>query len=246
MNPENNVATGAKYDLGKNLAGLPYEDFPLAILAVAQVGTFGCKKYVRNSWKTVPELQIRYKDALHRHLLADASGQKLDEESGLPHLAHAAWNILALLQDRIDCEVLQAQPKPAPQDSCAPNSPAGPMYLALVAENAKLRAELDTLRWQQKTRAPQATTSIPSKYLLTAEDMQAIGDLLAVINCDGGHLQERVGMYNAAKQAIQQVHDLQAAQAMQADPAKHSDNCGCNDCFSKQYISPATPYTQPK
>lgn len=41
----------------------------------------------------------RYLDALVRHLLAmvvDPDG--LDPETGLPHLAHVAWNALAVLE----------------------------------------------------------------------------------------------------------------------------------------------------
>ena len=36
-------------------------------------------------------------DALYRHLLSWQQGNNLDDESGLPHLAHAAWHCLALL-----------------------------------------------------------------------------------------------------------------------------------------------------
>ncbi|MES7616818.1 dATP/dGTP diphosphohydrolase domain-containing protein, partial [Cutibacterium acnes] len=36
-------------------------------------------------------------DALYRHLLSWQQGNNLDHESGLPHLAHAAWHCLALL-----------------------------------------------------------------------------------------------------------------------------------------------------
>ncbi|MES7658919.1 dATP/dGTP diphosphohydrolase domain-containing protein, partial [Cutibacterium acnes] len=36
-------------------------------------------------------------DALYRHLLSWQQGHNLDDESHLPHLAHAAWHCLALL-----------------------------------------------------------------------------------------------------------------------------------------------------
>ena len=89
---------GAKHDAGKVRAGLLVKDFPRALTAVAWVGTFGAQKYTAHSWKTVPEAEERYHDALHRHILAQASGEINDPESGLPHAAHVAWNSLALLE----------------------------------------------------------------------------------------------------------------------------------------------------
>lgn len=91
-------AEGAKHDAGKPLAGILYEDFPHALRAVIDVATFGANKYTRSSWKSVPNAEQRYADAMHRHLLAAASGIERDEESGLSHLAHACWGALALLE----------------------------------------------------------------------------------------------------------------------------------------------------
>jgi len=83
-----------KHDAGKIQAGVLL-DFRRALMEVAKVGTFGTEKYSRNSWRNVENAEERYMDALWRHLLAS---DDLDEESGLPHLAHLAWNILALLE----------------------------------------------------------------------------------------------------------------------------------------------------
>ena len=33
-----------------------------------------------------------------RHYLKFNTGKKLDEETNLPHLAHLAWNVLAILE----------------------------------------------------------------------------------------------------------------------------------------------------
>ena len=86
-----------KFDGGKVLAGIPLQDFNLALLAVAEIGTFGAKKYARSSWKTVPNAAVRYEDALVRHQLMRPTEER-DEESGMLHLAHQAWNTLAILQ----------------------------------------------------------------------------------------------------------------------------------------------------
>lgn len=97
---------GIKYDSGKQLAGILYEDFPHALSGVADVATFGARKYTRNGWRTVPNGLQRYTDAMHRHLLAAAKGEVCDPESGLPHLHHVAWNALAI------AELTAMEPKP--------------------------------------------------------------------------------------------------------------------------------------
>lgn len=90
--------TGFKHDEGKMMAAIPYQEFPHALREVARVATFGARKYVRGNWVYVENAQERYSDALHRHLLAHYGGEKCDAESGISHFAHAAWNLLALLE----------------------------------------------------------------------------------------------------------------------------------------------------
>lgn len=92
---------GAKHDDGKPRAGVMILDFPRALEAVAGVSTFGCQKYEPHSYATVPDANARYYDAFHRHILADARGELNDPESGLRHLAHVAWNALAILELRL-------------------------------------------------------------------------------------------------------------------------------------------------
>jgi hypothetical protein len=86
---------GAKLDLGKPDCALVFDNFNLALLEVAKVGTFGALKYTPNGWRQVTNGHSRYRSAAYRHLLA---GQFRDLDSGLPHLAHTAWNALAALQ----------------------------------------------------------------------------------------------------------------------------------------------------
>ena len=87
---------GAKVDAGKVMGGL-LDDFPLALMAVAEVGTFGANKYSRGGWQSVPEGRQRYRDAMWRHLLKEGR-EECDGESGLKHIAHRAWNALAELE----------------------------------------------------------------------------------------------------------------------------------------------------
>lgn len=88
---------GAKLDAGKNRAGLVIFGFARAIAEVCKVGTFGANKYTPNGWMAVPNGIERYTDALFRHLLKHASGEREDPDTGERHLAHAAWNALAIL-----------------------------------------------------------------------------------------------------------------------------------------------------
>lgn len=87
---------GAKLDAGKPMGSL-LEDFGLALLAVAEVSTFGANKYSRGGWQSVPDGINRYKDAKWRHLLKSRL-QEIDPETGLLHAAHEAWNALAVLE----------------------------------------------------------------------------------------------------------------------------------------------------
>ena len=87
---------GAKLDQGKILAAV-LGDFSRALTAVAEVGTMGAKKYTRGGWQSVDNGIERYTDALWRHLLKERQ-TPLDDESGLKHAAHMAWNALARLE----------------------------------------------------------------------------------------------------------------------------------------------------
>lgn len=87
---------GVKNDNGKVMGQL-LGDFSRALTGVAEVGTFGAHKYTRGGWQHVLDAEQRYYDALWRHLL-QANQEEVDSESGLSHLEHAAWNILAVIE----------------------------------------------------------------------------------------------------------------------------------------------------
>jgi len=87
---------GTKYDGGKSpiyRGALSY--FPRAISAIAEVSAFGASKYAWNGWREVDDGFNRYSDALVRHLTYEGQGQLLDDDSGLLHAAHIAWNACA-------------------------------------------------------------------------------------------------------------------------------------------------------
>jgi hypothetical protein len=94
------IGTGAiKYDGGKAGAyqGL-INYFPRALMAIADVSTFGAKKYAWDGWADVDDGFARYKNAQHRHGLYAAAGEEVDPDSQLLHLAHEAWNAVATLE----------------------------------------------------------------------------------------------------------------------------------------------------
>jgi hypothetical protein len=80
---------------GQKLAQLGALD-PASLMHVAEVAGFGGKKYERYNFLKGYAWSLSY-DAMQRHLNAYWGGQYLDEETGLPHLAHAAWHCLALM-----------------------------------------------------------------------------------------------------------------------------------------------------
>jgi Domain of unknown function (DUF5664) len=91
------AANGRKFDNGKDdLLGVCYH--PKALGKIAAVLDYGAKKYDRENWRKVPDLEPRYLKACLRHIFARVRGEKIDPESGLPHLAHAACSILFLLE----------------------------------------------------------------------------------------------------------------------------------------------------
>lgn len=63
--------------------------------ALAEVLTFGAKKYGDRNWEQGAGIDgERLFAACMRHLTRVRRGELLDQESGLPHLAHAATNLL--------------------------------------------------------------------------------------------------------------------------------------------------------
>jgi hypothetical protein len=80
---------------GAKLAQLGALD-PKALYTVAEVAGFGANKYAAFNFLRGYSWALNY-DAMQRHLMQWWAGEDNDSESGLPHLAHAAWHCLALL-----------------------------------------------------------------------------------------------------------------------------------------------------
>lgn len=84
---------GLRYDSGKTRFELiPFD----ALRVIAEVFTKGAEKYEPRNWER-GMLFSRCVGSLLRHFTAWENGEDIDAESRLPHMAHAAWNCIALL-----------------------------------------------------------------------------------------------------------------------------------------------------
>lgn len=69
---------------------------PFAIEQLAKVFTKGAQKYAPNNWlKGLPWMDVAA--SLKRHLAEFEKGEDYDNETGLLHMAHVAWNALAIV-----------------------------------------------------------------------------------------------------------------------------------------------------
>jgi hypothetical protein len=84
---------GVKYDSGKAPLHLLNHE---ALLATAKVFGFGAQKYAKHNWRKGIEL-TRLLDSVGRHLLELQQGNDIDEESGLPHAAHAIAGLMMFM-----------------------------------------------------------------------------------------------------------------------------------------------------
>lgn len=80
-----------------------------ALVQVANVYGQGAMKYAERNWERGYAWGLSYA-ALQRHLHAFWGGENDDPESGLPHLAHAAWHCLALMTWRTTHPELDDRP----------------------------------------------------------------------------------------------------------------------------------------
>ena len=92
------MSEGRKFDSEKpKLYLLP----PKSIIEIGKVLTYGAEKYDAENWRKVDDLQNRYTSAALRHIFAHIDGEKLDEETGLSHLAPAMFCLLFKLEDEL-------------------------------------------------------------------------------------------------------------------------------------------------
>lgn len=86
--------TGIKHDSEKPDMALLSST---ALVKIAQVMTFGKKKYSAHNWRG-GFVWSRVLSAAFRHLIAYIGGEDKDPETGLSHLAHCGCCIMFLLE----------------------------------------------------------------------------------------------------------------------------------------------------
>lgn len=93
------MSKGIKYSEGKPMVGTLISIFPDALLAIGDCIREGAKKYPEvDNWKRVENAISEYTESAMRHLLKYQKGIIFDEDDELPHIAHFAWNALAITQ----------------------------------------------------------------------------------------------------------------------------------------------------
>lgn len=98
---------GVKADNGKPELRLLFKQFSKALESVVRCSEFGHKKYADTdhdylNMYRVENAEERYTDAALRHLSEHIQGNEIDNDSNLFHLQHSAWNILALLEIKLN------------------------------------------------------------------------------------------------------------------------------------------------
>lgn len=85
---------GVKFDAGKPRMDLLSS---IAMVEVAKVLDYGANKYADNNWRK-GMLFSRCIGASLRHIFSWLGGETLDAETGFNHLAHAAVNLMFILE----------------------------------------------------------------------------------------------------------------------------------------------------
>lgn len=102
-----------KADASKAMPDLFELGFANAIRLAQATKEYGAQKYEAHSWRNVPNGLERYTRACARHRqerqrdwrqmgLAGSIVNSADTESGLPHIAHEIFNLMAMLELALD------------------------------------------------------------------------------------------------------------------------------------------------
>jgi hypothetical protein len=84
-----------------------------ALCRVSMVMKLGAQKYGAYNWRAESVAATVYVSAAQRHIAAWLDGEGIDEESGQPHIAHAAACLLILLDAQDNGKMVDDRPPAA-------------------------------------------------------------------------------------------------------------------------------------
>lgn len=92
------MSEALRFNNDKPMMSYFMRSFPRMAEAVARVKEMGAIKYNDGNWRLGNKPDKEYLDSLFRHLNYINIGEDYDSDTGCLHIAHAVWNLCALLE----------------------------------------------------------------------------------------------------------------------------------------------------
>ena len=92
------MSEALRFNNDKPMMSYFMRSFPKMAEAVARVKEMGAIKYNDGNWKLGNKPDNEYWDSMFRHLNYIFDGEEYDKDTGCLHIAHAVWNLCALLE----------------------------------------------------------------------------------------------------------------------------------------------------
>jgi hypothetical protein len=92
------MSEALRFNSDKPMMSYFMRSFPKMAEAVARVKEMGAIKYNDGNWRLGNKPDNEYWDSMFRHLTYIFSGEDYDKDTGCLHIAHAVWNLCALLE----------------------------------------------------------------------------------------------------------------------------------------------------
>lgn len=92
------MSEALRFNEGKPKLSYFSRSFRWVTAAVARVMEFGANKYNEGNWLLGNKPDTEYLDSCFRHLDHFFAGEFYDEDSACSHIAHAVWNLCAMME----------------------------------------------------------------------------------------------------------------------------------------------------
>lgn len=224
--------TVKKDDAEKVMVQLVTPDF---IWQVGQVLTFGAKKYAANNWKQAKGAdQQRTYGSIQRHLLAWQRGEKIDPETGLSQLAHAATQLMFLMYYDEHGMGAGAEERPVSLNDIERHETARVSKTQILAEKIGVTESQLNEFFEMSTTPP----GVPSDHLFIAPNGHRYNRSQLLREVKTGQAEEEAAqvvalMRVAQRLGVQSISPLQAMLGIKSDSEKYS--CKGNE-YSKSDV----------